>query len=339
MSKKCLGCGAVLQNSHADQAGYVKNLEQNYCQSCFRLRHYRDFKRVQAEVNDSDTLAFIESFNGHIFWVCDILRLSQSLHSGLIRSLRGKRVVLLLNKMDLLPKSISLSKLKQKVILILKDERLELEDILFVSAKEGASLKQLESYLEDDICAFVGNVNAGKSSLLNRLFANEELSISPVPSTTAQVIELKTAYGKVYDTPGLRSDTKIFKKLNDDMIVRLAPQKRLKAQVFQIYEPQSFVLGNLAAITVYPKKDASVVSYIPVELKRISPKRIEANLKLDHEFMLQDPHYKKKIISLNQKDCDLELFDIGFISISGMIDRIELILDESIDYALRRRLF
>ena len=40
--KKCKGCGAPIQNKDPKMAGYSVNLEQDYCQRCFRLTHYGD---------------------------------------------------------------------------------------------------------------------------------------------------------------------------------------------------------------------------------------------------------------------------------------------------------
>ncbi|AGN24135.1 GTPase YqeH [Erysipelothrix rhusiopathiae SY1027] len=68
-NKKCVGCGSVLQTEDTMGRGYAKAIENDYCQSCFRLKHYRDFKRVKADVNDGTTLEFIERFEGHILWV------------------------------------------------------------------------------------------------------------------------------------------------------------------------------------------------------------------------------------------------------------------------------
>ena len=40
--KKCKGCGAPIQNKDPKMTGYSINLEQDYCQRCFRLTHYGD---------------------------------------------------------------------------------------------------------------------------------------------------------------------------------------------------------------------------------------------------------------------------------------------------------
>lgn len=336
--KKCKGCGSILQTEDKEAVGYVKSLDQEYCMSCFRLKNYRDFKRVQVDVNDSDTLEFIEGFDGHILWVVDVLRLSQSLHSGLIRSLRNKKVVLLINKMDLIPKATSIAKIRHNIMGILKDEAIQLQDIVFISSKKKETLEELIPYLKDDDCAFIGSVNAGKSSLLNALFNHEVLSVSPVASTTASVIEIDTEYGSVFDTPGLRTDTSLSQLLNDEQLVGLAPQKTLKPQVFQLYEPQALILGNIGTIMIYPEKSVNVISYIPIELKRVKIERVDANLALAHPYDIDNPQYKTRIIPNLATDFDIEFFDLGFVNIKGKVKRLEIKMDKRAEYAIRRSL-
>ena len=84
----CIGCGAQIQTTAKEQAGYTpksaleKGLESGkiYCQRCFRLRHYNeitdvhisddDFLKLLHEVGDSRTLVVnvidIFDFNGSV---------------------------------------------------------------------------------------------------------------------------------------------------------------------------------------------------------------------------------------------------------------------------------
>ncbi|WP_331835937.1 hypothetical protein [Erysipelothrix piscisicarius] len=146
-NKKCVGCGSVLQTEDTMGRGYAKSIENDYCQSCFRLKHYRDFKRVKADVNDGTTLEFIERFDGHILWVLDIMHLNQSMHTGLLRALRNKSVVLVVNKRDLLPKSVSNNKLTNAIMRALKNEDVSLMDVVYVSALKKNTLEALTPYL------------------------------------------------------------------------------------------------------------------------------------------------------------------------------------------------
>lgn len=334
----CQGCGIVLQYEQQDQPGYARDERSSYCQSCFRLRHYRDFKHVRAEVDDGQTLTFIQSFAGHVFWVVDIMHLSQSLNHGLVRALRGQSVILVVNKRDLLPKSVSDSKLKQSIFHLLKEYDIDLADIVFVSALKSNSLDPLMTYINDSECALVGSVNAGKSSILNALLGKDVLSVSPVASTTASIIKIETEHATLYDTPGLRSATALIEKFTDGALVTLAPKKTIKPMVFQLYEQQSLVLGNLGAITLTPQKQISVVSYLPFPIKRVNPKRMLDNLALEHSFMIQSPQYRTKKWPVTGRKVDLELFDVGFITIQGDLAQLETIMDKDCEIILRKAL-
>ncbi len=336
--KQCLGCGSPLQIQNKDERGYALSMDHDYCQSCFRLRHYRDFKRVKAQVDDGSTLEFIQGFKGHIIWVLDIMHLNQSLHSGLLRSLRNKSVVLLVNKRDLLTQAVSDGKLKQNIMRQLKGEDIALSDIIFASALKPKSLQALTPYLEDAPCAFVGCVNAGKSSVLNAYLGKEDLSVSPVASTTADVVKIISDDLEVYDTPGLSTETELTHKFNDFTLVQLSPHKTIKPQVFQLYEKQTLILGNLGALTIDPVKTVNVVSYLPFGLKRVKPERMDANLELDHEFMIENPEYRNRKWPHHEKDIDIEIFDVGFINIQGECRLIETKLDKTAEAVYRKAL-
>ena len=49
MIKKCIGCGAVLQNTNDNQIGYVPNLntKTKYCRRCFRIIHYNELEVIK----------------------------------------------------------------------------------------------------------------------------------------------------------------------------------------------------------------------------------------------------------------------------------------------------
>lgn len=334
--KKCMGCGITLQTHDKDAPGYIRDIAQDFCQSCFRLRHYRDFKRVRQDVDSAQTTEFIESFNGHIFWVMDIMHLNQSLHSGLIRALTNKNVVLLVNKRDLLPNSVSDHKLKHSIMRQLKEYHVSLQEVLFVSAKRRQSLEGILPYLMDAPVAFVGLINAGKSSLLNTLLKDDTLSVSPISSTTAGIIKIESDVYEVYDTPGFVKESKLVDKFTEKNIVQLAPQKPIKPTVIQIYEKQAIVLGNLGYIVVDPVDTINFVSYLPIKIKRVKDSRAEANLKLEHDFMIINPKYRKRNWPTKENRIDLEIFDIGFVSIQGKLKTLETVFDQDAEIILRK---
>lgn len=334
--KQCSGCGITLQTEVVGASGYVKSLEHDLCQSCFRLRHYRDYKHVRADVNLTQTLEFIETFKGHIFWIVDVMHLTQSLHDGLIRALSKKDVVMVVNKRDLLPKSVSNGKLKHAIMQLLAEYRITLMDMVFVSSKIERSLKPLYPYLEDAPVAFVGCINAGKSSLLNALLKTDSLSVSPVSNTTANIIQLLVDDYELYDTPGFIRESELPKKFTDECLVHLSPSKTIKPMVFQIYERQALILGNLGYIEIEPVDTVNIVSYLPFSVKRVKPDRAEANLDLEHDFMILNPAYRTRHWPRKDFNVDLEIFDVGFISIQGKYNRLKTVMDVDAEIVLRK---
>ena len=338
MEHTCKGCGATLQTEDKELRGYAIATDHDYCQSCFRLRHYNDFKHVRADVNDGDILDFLVPFEGTVFWIIDLMNINQSMHPGLMRTLMNKKVVLLANKRDLLPKQVNHTKLLHGLMRAMKDFPLKFEEVQFVSAKKRESLEGILPYLEQGDVAFVGAVNAGKSSILNTLLAKDDLSVSPVASTTADVIEIKINDYTLYDTPGLQNESKLSHVLSDKSLLLLSPQKRLRPQTFQIYEKQSIVIADLGAITIDPVKSCQVVVYLPLEAKRIKPERIDNNLKNASLKLLDDPKYRKRTWPKQKYNVDLEFFDLGFVNIQGEFKVLETNFDRNVEIIYRRAL-
>ena len=48
---KCKGCGAVLQNVDENIEGYVKDLEKELCERCFKIRHYNEYRFIGKDNN------------------------------------------------------------------------------------------------------------------------------------------------------------------------------------------------------------------------------------------------------------------------------------------------
>ena len=46
MSKKCLGCGVILQDMDANQDGYVEDMSHDICQRCFMIKNYGHNKSI-----------------------------------------------------------------------------------------------------------------------------------------------------------------------------------------------------------------------------------------------------------------------------------------------------
>lgn len=272
MSDYCKGCGVLLQNEHPDLPGYVPNLSADYCQRCYKMRHYGQVTiNMQRGVDTSTTLEKINDLSGTVFWTVDLFNLESGLVSRLNQKLPGKKIVLILTKRDLLPKTLTDKKIKDYVLGRLKAENITVDDILIAGylAKNGAKADEVTDRLEQDIlneagkgnAIFVGMANSGKSTLVSRLLASDELTISRNPGTTLDVIERPWKDRILYDTPGLENDASYLSHLDPKVLKAVIPSAPIKPTVTQIYQDQSFAAGGLARLDVKADGPATVVSY------------------------------------------------------------------------------
>ena len=111
---RCIGCGAILQTTDKTKPGYTpaaaleKGLETEevYCQRCFRLRHYNEIQDVH--LTDDDFLKLLNEIGSKdalIVNVVDVFDFNGSVIPGLHRFVGKNPVLLVGNKVDLLPKS------------------------------------------------------------------------------------------------------------------------------------------------------------------------------------------------------------------------------------------
>ncbi|MFS1663243.1 ribosome biogenesis GTPase YqeH [Streptococcus sp. zg-JUN1979] len=261
----CIGCGAEIQTTDKEQAGYTpqgaleKGLETGelYCQRCFRLRHYNDitdvsisddeFLKLLHEVGDSDAL---------VINVIDIFDFNGSIIPGLSRFTSGNDLLLVGNKKDILPKSLKESKLTQWLTERAHEEGLRPLDVVLTSAQNHQAIKELIELIERlrkgrDVYV-VGVTNVGKSTLINaiirELTGNQDvITTSRFPGTTLDKIEIPLEDGHyIFDTPGIIHRHQMAHYLSAKDLKYVSPKKEIKPKTYQLNPDQTLFLGGLA---------------------------------------------------------------------------------------------
>ena len=218
MSKRCIGCGSVLQIENPLETGYVFDFSKDYCMRCFRLKHYHEFQQG-IEIDKKGLLDSIKKKKGLFFFFVDFLQLSKESLDYFLDLPSPK--ILLVSKCDIIPKSLSYAKLEKWIT---QEFHIQ-EQILFVQRNSLSSLKkiqrEMENYSGNDFY-FLGMTNAGKSTFLNaflREVEGKESSIveSEYPNTTLDFIDISTSLGVIHDSAGIPydiplSDKKLFEK-------------------------------------------------------------------------------------------------------------------------------
>ncbi len=356
MEKTCKGCGALLQNEDSSAIGYTPDLKQDYCQRCYRIRHYGDVTiNMQQGIETAETLNKINETEGTVFWVVDLFNLESNLISSLNRRLPGKDIVMILTKRDVLPSTLSDQKIKDYVRGRLKEEGIQVQDIIVAGhmlkkdEKSQQILQQIRRAMHqspENAAIFMGAANAGKSTLINRILDREELTTSRNPGTTLDLVPMEWEGMTVYDTPGTENAHSILAWLPPKDLKTVIPVKPVKPLVTQIYEDQSFAVGGLARLDVVCDGKASIVGYFSRSLPIHRGKLANADkLWNDHLNEMLVPAIDTSLNTMESctapalkpgEKMDVVIQGLGWFCVSGDIKQIHVRVHKGIRVTFRK---
>lgn len=136
--KKCLGCGVELQDENMLLEGYTVNIENDLCQRCFRLKNYGEYQATTRTNEDYvEILDTIGKTKDLVVFVTDILNIEQDLFD--IRKYLPNKILLVLNKRDVMPRSIK----DEKIISYIKEKYDFFVDIVIVSSEKNTNIDEL----------------------------------------------------------------------------------------------------------------------------------------------------------------------------------------------------
>lgn len=345
--KKCLGCGAILQTEDISKKGYVKLITQDYCQRCFRLTHYNDLTiDMKNAIARKDVLNAIKEINGLFVLVVDIMAIEAALSRDIVNVLKGKDVLLIINKYDTLPANVNMKKIEAYLeeVVTIKMKGINIIDIL-LTQKFDPGFKELFistiKQLDYDEILFIGNVNAGKSTIINKLLEDNRLTVSRYPSTTLDFNQMNIEGYTIIDTPGLVDDYSMIMYIKQDELKNVLITDTLKPKIFQLYEVQSYFIEGIFRLDVYPaKKNASVIFYVNNLLNIHRTKTTNADNyfekhKDELDICMTEPMTKEIVLDGN---CEMVVNGLGIISLKG-VEKVVVTTQNKIDITIRKTVF
>lgn len=324
---KCKGCGALLQNEEPTKVGYVQKIGQEYCQRCFRLSHYGDISALHTDaVNDEIVKEIYAKYKHPLFvLIVDVLDALYLYEDDLLKIFKGKDVLLLINKIDLLPSNIKDEKFEKffaKIVSKCTSKGANIVDCL-LTYKDDYTFNDfffgiLDSFDYENI-VFAGRANAGKTTLLNKLLGMKDLTTSIYPGTT--ISDNVYEFGKYHfiDTPGLSDSNSLLSYLPDDKIKPLMIDRTITPMVYQFYEPQTYLLDGIFSIDVIPERNSSIIFYINNSLKihRTRTANVKRYLENNKDEFLLDLSPKKVFDDRISGKKMYYLKGLGLFKISG----------------------
>ena len=278
----CQGCGSIIQTTHPEDPGFtpkstLKN-EVVLCQRCFRLKHYNDIQDVN--VTDDDFLKMVGTIRkkrGLIVHIFDLFDVTGSLINGLPRITGDNPIILVGNKVDLLPKSINKNQLIKWIRSIANEAGLQVIDVFLISSVKGQGMdyltEQIENYRNKKDVYVVGTTNVGKSTFINRLInqstgLKEVITTSYFPGTTLGFIEIPLdEQTSMIDTPGIVNEKQMAHYVSKNDLKIITPTKEVKPRVYQLNEKQTLFFGGLARLDVLKGEKQSLVCYFSNRLR------------------------------------------------------------------------
>jgi len=327
--KYCIGCGVKLQDSNMLHDGYTADLSNDICSRCFKLKNYGEYQ-LTAKSNEEyiDILKSVNDTKDLVLYVIDLLNIEKDITE--IRNYIENRLILVLTKRDILPKSINDEKIKE----YFSHLGLEYQDIAIISSKKNYNIDELlllmKKHKSSKNVYVVGRTNVGKSTLINKLMKNYseekcELTISPLPSTTLNKINIKLSDDlTLIDTPGLVDRGNIVNYIDYSFLKKLSPKKEIKPKTYQVRSGQSLIVPELLRLDYTSGDKNSFTFFISNDLKL--KKR---NSK--HCDEMKDTIKRTVEVGYHQ---DLVINGMGFVKI---VDKavIDVYLDKNVEIFIR----
>lgn len=293
MTKRCIGCGAVLQNTDKKKNGYTPKLENKYCMRCFRLTNYNDLTETITEKDNDKIITVINNSSTFSFFLIDATNITKEAIS-IYQNIKTRKC-LLLTKIDLLPANITVNNYinKFKNIYNIKEEVYPLSSIKKVNVSK---ILKIMDNLNIKKAYILGCTNAGKSTLINTMLNNKTITTSRIPNTTLDFINLYIEDKILIDTPGFVTTTTPF--ITDKKYYKKIDYKeRIKPITYQTKEKASLVLEENYRFSNFGFN--SVTTYF------------NNNILIKRDFKSNEDYFETKIMA----NTDIVIKDLGFINV------------------------
>lgn len=266
---RCYGCGALLQSLNKYEPGFVsqKRTEnnENLCDRCFRLRN-PDGKNFQTIDTEYSNLIKNAITNDAIFcYIVDAFFWKGSISANLNKLLKGAKIVVIINKIDILPDDINKSYVKEMIEKDFNAQGITPISFEFSSINDDLSnhnlIEKINKLREGKDVYFVGASRVGKSALINeflkiydnktnRTITKQKMENSEIYLTAVPLDQTST----LFDTPGIFDSTSMVNQVEKKTLRYIIPRYKINNNSFPMKEGESLILGGVGIID-YVKGD------------------------------------------------------------------------------------
>lgn len=257
-----MGCGIELQSEDEKKEGYVPEsvlAEKGnaICKRCFKIKNYGQY--IPVKLTEEDYVKEVKKVlpnAGLILLVVDIMEFETSMDENIIKLIKGKPVILIVNKMDILPREMNPSRTAVWVHKKLESYKLKILDIAMLSTIKNYGvngvMRKINHFYKNGVTAVVmGTTNVGKSTFVNSFFTNEGyMTVSKYPGTTLSFIKSKIPDTNIniIDTPGIIPNGRISDKVCEECNIKIVPSKKVVSKRIKLDAERVLMFGGLVSI-------------------------------------------------------------------------------------------
>lgn len=360
----CIGCGVKIQTEDPEKIGYAPKSslekEEIICRRCFRLKHYNEVQDVS--LTDDDFLKILNEVGQKealIVKIVDIFDFNGSWLPGIHR-FAGKNPVLLIgNKVDLLPRSVKPAKVIHWMRHEAKQLGLKPAGVHVISAEKGYFMKEVIADIEKlrngrDVFV-VGCTNTGKSTFINRIIREitgegDIITTSHFPGTTLDMIEIPLNDGKnLIDTPGIINHHQMAHYVDKRDLKLIIPKREIKPKVYQLNERQTLYIGGLARFDYISGGRRSFICYFSNMLQIHRTKLENApSLYEKHVGSMLTPPRKEQVdefpplvrheFSIKEGKTDIVFSGLGWITVNDPGAKVAVHVPKGVHAMIRKSL-
>lgn len=280
--RRCCNCGAILQSEHPEEEGYVdeKYLQKElsamiFCASCYASARYNMMPAYPKLDEDYNIMIQdAEARDALIIYVVDLFSFECSFIPELTKTIEGLNMIIIANKRDLMPSSVSDAELREYVAHRFRRAKLNVtaDDVVLTSFTSLSDTSMLSRMMEErrkghDVY-IIGASMAGKTLFLNaylrsyRNNTNRSVIRDNYPGTNLAVLEIPLDHSSsIYDTPGTSLDNSVVHLLDEEGRKAAIPSKRIKSRRIALGNHDRLYIGGAVRLDLLSKEKTVLKCY------------------------------------------------------------------------------
>ncbi len=370
---KCIGCGIKLQTTDCSLDNYVPEIaliekgEKVYCKRCHDIMHHNLKYHAANNLDDYyQKIKIIKHEKALVLLLIDVMDLLGGFINNLKECIGDNKVLVIVNKVDLLPKDFKINFFQNHLKKIAQDNDLQIVDIMFGSVKRVSFVKKIVNKINElkyfttrqkthitkeclfGNCYVVGYASVGKSTLMNQIgkiyldYQSDVITTSTQFNTTRDFIKWPLDQKSfIIDTPGIINPYNFGAYLTNQSTSLIMPKSYLKPRTFQLNDDQTIYLGALMRIDFMNTKKISASFYVANDLYIHRTKTINANelYKMQVTKLLKPPFTLDEVSSIKDYQeitfiidgtYDMFICGLGFIHLVSEYAEVKVYISNKI---------